>query len=120
LGTVAIIRGVAVADAFLFWALSDFCFLQKVPSVLVVQLFSFHSLRIPAGYGYICNSSHLVDACHRHGFVAVSKYFSAWSLGKGIGIVVFSAPTVLESDVLLLQALNPAGDFSLRFLKLLN
>jgi hypothetical protein len=39
--------------------------------------------------------------------------FSAWSLGKGIGIFVFSALTVLGSEVVFLLALNPAGSLSL-------
>jgi hypothetical protein len=50
-------------------------------------------------------------------FVAVRTLFLAWSSRKGIGIVVFSALTVLGSAIILLQALNSAGDLSLEVLQ---
>jgi hypothetical protein len=78
IGPVAFLRGAAVGDVFLFWALSGLHFLQSGSYVLVIQLFCSQSDWTKAGYGYICNSSYLLDVPPRLEFVAVGKLFLAW------------------------------------------
>jgi hypothetical protein len=92
----------AVCDVFPFWALSSLCFLWNGPYVLVVQLFSTHSRWILAGCCYSRNSLYLFDDCPHLDFVAVGTLLMAWFSRKGISIIVFSALTVLGSQILLL------------------
>jgi hypothetical protein len=72
-------------------------------------LFSSQSRWIPAVCGYRSSSSYLVDVCLWLSFLGLGTHLSAWSSGKGIGIIVFSALAVFESEVVFLQELNPAG-----------
>jgi hypothetical protein len=102
LGPIAFVRGAAVGDVFPLWALAGLYFLQNGRYILVVQLFPFQSGRIQANCGYSRSSSYLFDVCSRVGFVAVGTLFSAWSSSSDIGIIVFSALTVLESEVVFL------------------
>jgi hypothetical protein len=92
-------------------------FLHNGPYVLVVQLFRSQSGWIPAGCGYSSNSLYLLDVCPCLDFVVVATLFSAWLSRKGIDIVVFSTLTVLGSEIVLFQALNPAGGLSLEVLE---
>jgi hypothetical protein len=80
-------------------------------------LFCSQSCWVPAGSSYSCSSSYLVDVCPCLDFGAVSTLFSAWLSGEGISIVVFWALTVLGSEVVLLQMLNPACGLSFAVLK---
>jgi hypothetical protein len=94
LGPVAFVCEAAVCDVFPFGTLSGIYFLQDGPYFLVVQLFRSESDWIPGACGYSRNSSCLFDVCPRLDFVAVNKLLLAWSSGKGIDIVMFSALTV--------------------------
>jgi hypothetical protein len=99
--TFSFVCGAAVSDVFPFWALPGFYFLQNGPYVLVVQ-FSSQGRWILSGCCYSRNSLYLFDVCPRLDFVAVGTLFLAWSSREGIGIVMFSALTVLGSEVVLL------------------
>jgi hypothetical protein len=116
LGLVAFVRGAEIGDFFPFWSLSGLYFLQNWTYVLVVK-FSSQIGWVLAGCGYSSNSSYLIDFCPRLDFVYVSTLFSAWSSGKSIDIVVFSALTMLGREVLLFQALKPASGLSLKGFK---
>jgi hypothetical protein len=72
---------------------------------------------MPAGCGYSRTARYLLDACTNLYFVTMSILFSAWSSGKGINIVAFSALPMLRSEAAILQALNPGSDLSLQILK---
>jgi hypothetical protein len=86
-------------DVLPFWALSRRYFLPHELHVLVVTLFSSQRSWIPTASGSSCNSWSLLDVLHRLDVVAVSTLFSAWSWRKFIGLVVFSALTLLGNEV---------------------
>lgn len=99
---VPFVRGTVVGDVFPFRSLSGLCLLQNGPYVQIVQLFPSQSGWIPADCDYGGNSSYLLDVCPDLNFGAVRTLLFAGSSGKDIGIVTFSAITVLGSEVLLL------------------
>jgi hypothetical protein len=80
-------------------------------------LFCSQSGWISDGCGYSRKSSYLLDVSPHLNFVAVGTHFLAWTLQKGISIVVFSALTVLGSEIVLLLALNSASGLSLEIVK---
>jgi hypothetical protein len=47
-------------------------------------------------------STYLLDVRQQFDFVTVSTFFSSLLSGKGIGIVMFSALTVIRSELILL------------------
>jgi hypothetical protein len=111
LDPIGFVYGAVLDNVFPFWALTGLCFLHNRPNVLVIQFCS------KSGCYFSHNSLYVLEVHLHLDFVAVSALFLAWSLGKGIGIVVFSALPVFRSEVVLLQVLNPACGLSFEVLK---
>jgi hypothetical protein len=102
---VSFVRGAAVGDIFPLWTLSCINFLQNGPYFLVVLLFLYQRGYIPVKSGYGCCRSYLLDFLptpwlNSCGYTLLSQ--------KRLSALFIFWLTVLGSEVILLQALNPA------------